>query len=339
MGHDQSPRWRPLDLRRTMTDARRWLVEAEDNPLVTDAERVAELDARTARKTVADRCWWQFLDGSIVERFDADTWRTVAIMDADRFSDRHGYKEADAKITVREDAPTELRDAILAIADRVGMKMSKMRDIICRVLLSRPDIDNWSDLNISNEVDILIHGCHWYKVYDIAEALYESIDKSDLADQFEAWLNQYFREYGIGWEMRDGQVIIRGSADFSDATKRAVDSLTLTGRDGSANEMREALRDISRRPEPDVTGAIQHAIAALESTARDVTKRPNHTLGKIVRDLGLPAPLDTAIDKMWGYASERARHVREGQTVHTSEAELIVSVACAACTFLSNRDT
>ena len=51
MRDDQSPR-RPLDLRRTMTDA----------------GRVAELDDRTARKTAADRWWWQFPDGSVVER-------------------------------------------------------------------------------------------------------------------------------------------------------------------------------------------------------------------------------------------------------------------------------
>jgi hypothetical protein len=35
------------------------------------------------------------------------------------------------------------------------------------------------------------------------------------------------------------------------------------------------------------------------------------------------------------YASDRARHIREGQNVTTEEAELIVSVACAVCAFLS----
>ena len=69
MRDDQSPR-RPLDLRRTMTDARQRLVEAEDNPFMTDAGRVAELDARTARKTAADRRWWQFPDGARVRFAD-----------------------------------------------------------------------------------------------------------------------------------------------------------------------------------------------------------------------------------------------------------------------------
>lgn len=258
----------------------------------------------------------------------------------DGFSDRHGYRETDAEITVREDAPSSLRSAILVIAEQVGMSPSGMRNILCQVLLVRPDPDNWSPYpHIWNEVHDLFADCRWYKVYDIAEALYDGIDSSrkDLACQFEDRLNQYFREYGIGWEMQDGRVLIRGSGNFSHATKEAVDSLTLKGRDVAASEVREALRDISRRPKPDVTGAIQHVMAALESTAREVAMEPTRTLGQIVRRLGLPAPLDTAVDKLWGYASDRARHVREGQTVDTAEAELIVSVACAVCTFLSPR--
>ena len=41
---------RHLDLCRTMTDARQWLVEVED-----DADRVAGLDALTARNTDGTR--------------------------------------------------------------------------------------------------------------------------------------------------------------------------------------------------------------------------------------------------------------------------------------------
>ena len=69
---------RRLDLRRpTMTAARQWLVETEDNPFTTDADRVAALDAQTSRNTDGPRWWWQFPDGSVVERLDTDTWQPV----------------------------------------------------------------------------------------------------------------------------------------------------------------------------------------------------------------------------------------------------------------------
>ena len=103
----------------------------------------------------------------------------------------------------------------------------------------------------------------------------------------------------------------------------------------AANELREALGDISRRPVPDSTGAIQHAMAALEATAREVTGQPNPTLGKLVSRLSLPPPLDQAVHKLWGYASDRGRHVREQQTIDATEAELIVSVAGSLCAFLA----
>jgi hypothetical protein len=87
----------------------------------------------------------------------------------------------------------------------------------------------------------------------------------------------------------------------------------------------------------DRTGAIQHAIAALECTARDITGEPNATLGTLIAKLNLPKPLDMAVEKLWGFSSDRARHLREGKSVDDDEAELVVSVACAVCAFLSKR--
>ena len=165
-------------------------------------------------------------------------------------------------------------------------------------------------------------------------AQYEDTEPEKFADR----LNQFFREKGIGWEMRDGQIVYRGSEVFAETTGEAVKVLKKSGLPNAANEMHEALQDISRRPKSDPTGAIQHAMAALEATAREVTGKPNRTLGQLVPELDLPKPLDTAVDKLWGYACEHARHGKEGKTVDTVEAELLVSVACAVCTFVTKRD-
>lgn len=261
---------------------------------------------------------------------------------SERFSDRHGYRGTDQTIVVREDAPEGLRFAILLIAQDSGMSPTAMRREVCAILLVRPDPNNWSEYpNIWDEVNRLIEDCPWFKVYDIAEALHSALSRqfSNQAAAFQNRLNQYFGENGIGWQMSDGKVVYRGSEAFTEATREAAQVLTRAGKTVAANEIHEALTDISRRPSPDVTGAIQHAIAALESTARDVAGQPNLTLGKLVPRLVLTPPLDTAVEKLWGYASERARHVREGQTVATEEAELVVSVACAVCTFLTRRST
>ena len=250
----------------------------------------------------------------------------------ERFSDRQGYRSPDAEITIREDAPKSLRHAILQIAKGLGMGPNQLREKVCEVLLVAPDLDNWSHSNVCNEVQWEIENCNWYKVYDFAEELYRTLNSFD-AENFSDRLNQFFRENGIGWEMQDGQIVLRGKV-FSEHTKKAVSILDETGRTNAAREIQEAIQDISRRPDPDITGAIQHAMAGLEATARDLTGQPNDTLGKLIPKLDIPKPLDAAVEKMWGYASNSGRHIREGQVTNTSEAELVVSVACAVCTFL-----
>jgi hypothetical protein len=109
-----------------------------------------------------------------------------------------------------------------------------------------------------------------------------------------------------------------------------------TGRCTARNEIHQALVDLSRRPAPDVTGAVQHALAALECVARDACGDPKATLGDILKrypDL-LPRPLDAAIEKVWGYASEHGRHLREGREPTMAEAELLVGMASVVSTYL-----
>ena len=257
-----------------------------------------------------------------------------------RFSQRHGDRSAEVEISVREDAPDDLRYAIPQIAEDVGITPKPMRRIVCRTLHVRPDSMNWSEYpNVAGEVNDLISECPWFRVYDIAEAIHAALlpRSRDRADSFEEQLNDLFVEKGVGWQMSDGEIVYRGSETFAETTRQADEALADIGYSAAAKEIREALHDISRRPEPDATGAIHHAMSTLECTAREVTGKRNLTLGRLVQHLELTPPLDVAVEKLWGYASERGRHIREGQQVTTEEAELVVTLACSLCTFVVGR--
>lgn len=258
-------------------------------------------------------------------------------MDTTSFSDRFGYRGADAPITVREDAPEALRVALVQLGYEAGMGPDSMRSAICEVLLRRPDRNNWSAGNVEYEVEGLIDDADWYKVYDIAEKLYRELQSRDpfgaTAVTYENRLNSFFRENGIGWEMQEGRIVARGSEAFGVTSRTAAQEMEATGRSTAAREIHEALADISRRPNADVTGAIQHAMAALECVAREVSGS-TETLGKLVAKLGLPKPLDSAIEKLWGFASEQGRHIREGRNPRFEEAELVVTVASAVSVYL-----
>lgn len=137
--------------------------------------------------------------------------------------------------------------------------------------------------------------------------------------------------------MKSGEITVRGSEAFEEAVTDAREALRDTGRKTAADEMHEALLDLSRRPEADITGAIQHGLAALECVMRDVCGDEKSTLGALLsQNPGIiPPPLDKGVEKIWGFASERGRHLREGRTPEFEEAQLTVHIAAAITAYLS----
>ena len=263
-------------------------------------------------------------------------------MKEERFSRRFGHRPEEVEITIREDAPDEVRGAVLKIAEGdLGLSPKYLRDVLCDILHKLPDPSNWSVYpNIWNECQYLIGQCPWYRVYDFVEVLYQSLIKSDESEMAKSWeelINEYFLEAGIGWRMVEGLLETRGPEAFAVSVDVARKTLGEAGLPTSRQEIHEALRDLSRRPDPDLTGAIHHAMAALECTAREITGNPSATLGEILKRYPalFPKPLDGAVTKLWGYASETARHLTEGRTPTQSEAELIVGVTSSCCTYLA----
>ena len=127
------------------------------------------------------------------------------------FSERHGLQAPEPEITAREEAPEALRDAVVLLARRAGMYFSTIRDIVCEVLLVRPDPNNWSEEpNISGEVFYRVGSCEWFNVYDIAESIWSSLrqpsaihvnQESEQQRLFESRLNQVLRREGLGCQM------------------------------------------------------------------------------------------------------------------------------------------
>jgi hypothetical protein len=259
----------------------------------------------------------------------------------EQFSRRHGFSADPAEIRIRNDAPPNVRGALLMILEgELQVGPITIRDWLCTVLRELPDQNNWSEYpNIWQECQNLMYGAPWYRVYDFVEMVYGRLNLRDhaRAEQWANAVNEYFVESGVGWRLVDGQLEIRGQEVFETAVDRARQALDESALTTAKQEIHEALRDLSRRPVPDLTGAVQHAMAALECTAREATGDARATLGEILRrhPETVPRPLDESLSRMWGYASEMARHIREGRTPGGSEAELVVTVAAAVCSYLS----
>lgn len=259
------------------------------------------------------------------------------------FSRRYGYREP-REITVREAAPEGLRVGLLQIFhDELDLTYTQIRDFTCLALHTFYNPINWSEVpNVRDEVVGLLQGCEWYRVYDIIEAAHRYLVPHRNAGTFTTRINELFEEKGIGWQLIEGQIVTRGPREFEHAVAQAVAAAEEAGLHTARGELEEARRDLSRRPEPDITGTIQHCMAALECTARVVTGDERATLGDLIQRhaaaLGIPRPLDNAIERMWGYASEMGRHLREGRVPSREEAELLLGISAALVNYLLQRN-
>src|SRR5271165_5424849 len=145
------------------------------------------------------------------------------------FSKRNRYSGGPKEIAIRLEAPENLRDFMLETAVELGCGPSSLREIVCRVLRTPPNPRNWSDYpNVWEEVQQLVCGCDWFKVYDIVEAIYARTVKNDRnsgehdAPQFSEALNGFFIEEGIGWQLVDGYIVTRGTEAFEAVVTEAT---------------------------------------------------------------------------------------------------------------------
>lgn len=256
------------------------------------------------------------------------------------FSKRQGlFSLKEKEITVREDAPEGLRGFIKMAYYDLGKNPSDLRSITSRVLKIPPDSNNWSEFpNIDYEVGQHLESCEWYLVYDIIETIIQKLNAQEKTT-FTEEINEYFITNGIGWKIVNGLIETRGDEVFETAVKTVVSVLETAKLATAKTEIREALNDLSRRPTPDITGAIQHSLACLECVTREVTGDTKSTLGDLMKKFPgvIPSPLDQAVTKIWGFTSEQGRHLREGQAPEYLEAELVVEVTSAIATYLGKK--
>lgn len=246
------------------------------------------------------------------------------------FTERNNIPIEPSEISIRFKAPAELREWLFGLIKRLKYSIKSFRDIVCQMSCQSPNPNQWGENSyMEDEIRELLAKCQWNIIYDIIEETYKQIPVSTRKD-YTTSLNNFFCVNGYGWKLENGQVLSRGDDAFEQSVKSAITCIEFSNSD-AYYEIKEALVDISKRPEPDVTGAIQHSMAALECFCRSLLNDEKHTLGELIthhRD-SIPKPLDVAMEKLWAFSSEQGRHIKEGKAPSFHEAELTVHI-CAS---------
>lgn len=255
------------------------------------------------------------------------------------FTDRMGIDIPEPQITVRNDAPLPLRNYLLLLMQKYEKSLKKIRSYVCLVTKEAEDPNNWGENDFMKaEIQSIIQDCPWYRIYDVIEYFYAKLLVNK--DDFEKEINEYFIEKGIGWKLSKGLIETRGEEAFEKKIAEAAVELGNVKLLTSQNEIHEALKDMSKRPNPDITGSVQHSLAALECLCREISGDKKSTLGKLINDHPdiVPKPLNDVISKIYGFASEQGRHLKEGGEPNYEEAELVVHLSASLCTYLAKKN-
>lgn len=252
------------------------------------------------------------------------------------FSKRLGLQTLKAEITIRYEAPANFRQYLFFVMQNYDLSLKKIRDIVCLATKQAPDSSQWEENDfMKSEIEEKIVSCPWPYVYDLIEMFYDKLNDSAKND-FSDTINEYFLIHGIGWKLYKGFIEYRGEEIFEKDLKLAQNELKECKLNDSEREIEEAIKDMSRKPDPDTTGAIQHSIAALECVCRKISGDEKDTLGDVIKKHPelVPRPLNEAISKIWGFSSEQGRHLREGHHPKIDEAELLVHLSASICLYL-----
>ena len=249
------------------------------------------------------------------------------------FSIRHDLRTTNIPITIRNDAEYSFRMWLVSLSKRVGLNVKTILNIICRCTYQGED-RNWGDEYIENEAKDKLGNTAWYYVYDVVESLYDSINTTKK-QEFASEVNTYFIENGYGWKFENSQVLFRGNEIEEHTFANAIQSLSTNPT--AQSELKLALDNISKRPNADSTGTIQHAMAAFECFCRQKFGVTTSTLGEIIQRnrSSFTPPLDNAIDKLWGFASNHGRHIQNGGEATEAEAEFILNICSSLIVYMS----
>jgi AbiJ N-terminal domain 4 len=258
----------------------------------------------------------------------------------DSFSQRNKLAGSMPGTLLRDVVPNSFRMFLVNLPrdHSIDLEFHELLKATCDVL------QVWPDENFPPYFDYRRHiqSCDWFHIYDIIEGVYRLLDKkrsgySSYTTPFVRAINEALLEQNIGWQLSyDGHVLTRGDEAFEGTITDAVSVLVADGKPTAAKHLKFALNALSTRPKANTSGAVSHATSAVECVLGQIAE--GATLGDYLKKPGLFQPtLKKGLEGIWGYASDVARHGKEGIEPSHEDAEFVIATCAATCTLLTKR--
>jgi hypothetical protein len=193
--------------------------------------------------------------------------------------------------------------------------------------VTRDEIDDISSNQFWQRFKRLFFNLNGIHVYDFINSVAKNITSEKDQQEFMLWLNDVLQEKTSPCRFIAGQLTpITGQA-FIDTVNNAASTSSTKVND----DIKKALDCLYRQ---EFVDACFHAEKALEAHVKNILGKDKGTLGGEagnLKKMGVPTPVCDAIEKIWGYASDTARHAKtDGFKGHPEQAEAKLVVLHAA---------
>lgn len=258
---------------------------------------------------------------------------TVGHSPRQSFSVRNGFASPRVE---REAVPVAFRHAVAATLKQAIM----LSDTVIAIVQRCAAVPRAPGFLIDQVVLPMIEACEWWRVFDIAEAGWHEAAAQPLgaprAEGLERAVNEACAANGLGWRMERGE--FRFSRDDEENRRRddALDALGASGARTAAEELVLAYAGLSKRPAADTTGAVQHAGAALETFARQISGEPDLVFGRIISKHPhlVPEEYRAVAKTTWGAISENGRHLQDNRAPSLADAGLLVGLTSVLIAYM-----
>lgn len=261
------------------------------------SERMGILRARTALQ----------LDG-MDQRLRTRLWNVVHGLLLDKAAPKNGLRTS----FVRGDLPSRLLDRFLSqpVDESPAYVWGHFHDLV----------KSWCK------------DCAYNQMYDLLEFLWSEVQSEWAGDLFEDSCNEVLETEMSAFRMRRGELVKLTDEQELECIDAAIDGAP--NGDLAGTHISHALSMLSDRETPDFRNSIKESISAVEAVARVLTGQPKVTLGEALKGLreatGVHPALVAALDKLWGYTSDVARHAAKDHEEATFDDAKFMLVVCSA---------
>ena len=229
---------------------------------------------------------------------------------------------------------TEFESFVLQELARAGVGERQRYEWVCETQGITPE--PYGNESYDKEAESVLAGGEWHCVYELIERCWTHLGLLHK-DHFAQRVNDYLLQARIGWRFEKGAWERIGDEIADDAVSAAVQASEAAGAEDVSKAIEKAWRMCNIAKGGYEEDAVTAAMRALEGTVQRRTRQPKTSLSRI-KGLDTIVPeekLRTAIRALYGYSSEQARHANQDATITRNEAHLIVVIAAALTTYLT----